>query len=66
VESANTETWLLFFGSCTGVIQNAVSYVHRIMTYLVILLLWLRFMDPIIRIAVHEVDKLVARGQTRK
>lgn len=54
------------FGSCTGVIQTATSYVHRIMTYLVILLLWLRFMDPIIRIAVHEVDKLVARGQTRK
>lgn len=54
------------FGSCTGVIQTAVSYVHRIMTYLVILLLWLRFMDPIIRIAVYEVDKLVASGQTSK
>ena len=54
------------FGSWTRVIQTAASYVHRIMTYLVILLLWIRFMDPIIRIAAHEVDKLVVRGQTRK
>jgi len=54
------------FGSCTGVIQTADSYVHSVLTYLVILLLWLRFMDPIIRIALHEVDKLVARGQTSK
>jgi len=54
------------FGSCTGVIQTALSYVHSVLTYLVILLLWLRFMDPIIRIAVYEVDKLVARGQTSK
>ena len=54
------------FGSCIGVIQTAASYVHSVLTYLVILLLWLRFMTPIIRIAVHEVDKLVARGQPSK
>lgn len=54
------------FGSWIGVVQTAASYAHRIMTYLVILLLWLQFMDPIIWIAVLEIDKLAARGQTRK